>query len=79
MSNSKTFTERFNAWKNGANYWKDVRGIDLYGGTNNSEDNQSNMTHEEMQALNRQANSVINSYTNNPDRFQTPVRINMRF
>lgn len=66
MSNSKTFTERFNAWKNGANYWKDVRGIDLYGGTNNSEDNQSNMTHEEMQALNRQANSIINEYNETP-------------
>jgi hypothetical protein len=26
MSNS-TFNDRFNAWKNGASYWKDIRGV----------------------------------------------------
>ena len=67
MSNSKTFDDRFNAWKNGANYWKDIRGIDLYGNTQSQPESQPDMTHEEMQVLNRQANSIINEYTNKYD------------
>ena len=67
MSNSKTFDDRFNAWKNGANYWKDIRGIDLYGNTQSQPESQPDMTHEEMQVLNRQANSIINEYTNRHD------------
>ena len=66
MSNSNTFNDKFNAWKNGANYWKDIRGIDLYGNTNIPKDNQSNMTHEEMQALDRQVRSVISQYDETP-------------
>ena len=66
MSNS-TFNDRFNAWKNGASYWKDIRGIDLYNNTNTKQEDQPIMTHQEMQVLNRQANSVINSYTNKYD------------
>ena len=31
---SSTFNDRFNAWKNGASYWKDIRGIDLYNNSN---------------------------------------------
>ena len=64
---SSTFNDRFNAWKNGASYWKDIRGIDLYNNTNTKQEDQSTMTHQEMQVLNRQANSVINSYTNKYD------------
>ena len=66
MSNS-TFNDRFNAWKNGASYWKDIRGIDLYNNSNTKQEDQPIMTHQEMQVLNRQANSVINSYTNKYD------------
>ena len=62
MGNS-TFNDRFNAWKNGASYWKDIRGIDLYNNSNTKQEDQPTMTHDEMQALNRQANSAINSYT----------------
>ena len=51
MSNS-TFNDRFNAWKNGASYWKDIRGIDLYNNSNTKQEDQPTMTHDEMQALN---------------------------
>lgn len=29
MKDNTSFKERFNQWKNGANYWKDIRGVDL--------------------------------------------------
>ena len=66
MSNS-TFNDRFNAWKNGASYWKDIRGIDLYNNSNTKQEDQPAMTHDEMQALNRQVNSIIQNYDNGKD------------
>ena len=30
MKDVKEFQERFNRWKNGENYWKDIRGIDFF-------------------------------------------------
>ena len=66
MSNS-TFNDRFNAWKNGASYWKDIRGIDLYNNSNTKQEDQPTMTHDEMQALNRQVNSIIQNYDNGKD------------
>ena len=65
MSNS-TFNDRFNAWKNGASYWKDIRGIDLYNNSNTKQEDQPAMTHDEMQALNRQVNSMISQYNETP-------------
>ena len=75
MSNS-TFNDRFNAWKNGASYWKDIRGIDLYNNSNTKQDDQPAMTHDEMQALNRQVNSIVQYYDNGKDdQFEdTPSR-----
>ena len=75
MSNS-TFNDRFNAWKNGASYWKDIRGIDLYNNSNTKQEDQPTMTHDEMQALNRQVNSIIQNYDNGKDdQFEdTPSR-----
>jgi GH24 family phage-related lysozyme (muramidase) len=29
--NNKSFQERYEAWKNGADYWKDIRGVNLGG------------------------------------------------
>ena len=66
MSNS-TFNDRFNAWKNGASYWKDIRGIDLYNNSNTKQEDQPAMTHDEMQALNRQVNSIVQYYDNGKD------------
>lgn len=66
MSNS-TFNDRFNAWKNGASYWKDIRGIDLYNNSNTKQEDQPTMTHDEMQALNRQVNSIVQHYDNGKD------------
>ena len=66
MSNS-TFNDRFNAWKNGASYWKDIRGIDLYNNSNIKQEDQPTMTHDEMQALNRQVNSIVQYYDNGKD------------
>ena len=66
MSNS-TFNDRFNAWKNGASYWKDIRGIDLYNNSNTKQEDQPTMTHDEMQALNRQVNSIVQYYDNGKD------------
>ena len=66
MSNS-TFNDRFNAWKNGASYWKDIRGIDLYNNSNTKQEDQPTMTHDEMQALNRQVNSIVQYYDDGKD------------
>ena len=30
---NKTFQQKYEAWKNGADYWKDIRGINLGGDT----------------------------------------------
>ena len=30
---NKTFQQKYEAWKNGADYWKDSRGINLGGNT----------------------------------------------
>ena len=71
MSNS-TFNDRFNAWKNGASYWKDIRGIDLYNNSNTKQEDQPTMTHDEMQALNRQVNSIVQHYDNGKDGYTLP-------
>ena len=34
---NKTFQQKYEAWKNGADYWKDIRGINLGGDTRSEE------------------------------------------
>ena len=78
MSNS-TFNDRFNAWKNGASYWKDIRGIDLYNNSNTKQEDQPTMTHDEMQALNRQVNSIVQYYDNGKDNTLPEVTVTAEY
>lgn len=58
----KTFQERFEAWKNGADYWKDIRGIDF------SEESRSKPVLTLEQKANLEARlSEINSYQDGKD------------
>lgn len=54
---NKSFQERYQAWKNGADYWKDIRGINL--GGNVQDDEPSN---EDQEQINMKVQSILNSY-----------------
>lgn len=54
---NKSFQERYEAWKNGADYWKDIRGINL---GENSQVNEP--TPEEQQQMDANVQSILNSY-----------------
>ena len=62
--NNKSFQERYEAWKNGADYWKDIRGVNL--GVKAQEDEPSE---EERQQLKTKINSILDAYTDGKDDF----------
>lgn len=53
---NKSFQERYEAWKNGADYWKDIRGVNLGG------DTQEEPSEEEQKKLDDQVAKVLAEY-----------------
>lgn len=60
--NNKSFQERYEAWKNGADYWKDIRGVNLGGKAQEDEPSE-----EERQQINAKVNSILNAYSTGKD------------
>lgn len=58
---NKSFQERYEAWKNGANYWKDIRGVNL------GESTQEEPSQEEVQQLDSHVNQVLTEYNTGKD------------
>ena len=54
---NKTFQQKYEAWKNGADYWKDIRGINLGGNTQAEEPSD-----EERQKVDKEVQSILNAY-----------------
>lgn len=54
---NKSFQERYEAWKNGADYWKDIRGVNLGGDTQADEPSE-----EEQAQMNAKVNQILNEY-----------------
>lgn len=54
---NKTFQQKYEAWKNGADYWKDIRGINL-GGSAQDDD----PSDEDQEQINMKVQSILNSY-----------------
>ena len=54
---NKTFQQKYEAWKNGADYWKDIRGINLGGDSWVDEP-----TPEEQEQMNAKVQSILNEY-----------------
>lgn len=54
--NNKSFQERYEAWKNGADYWKDIRGINL------GQQAQEEPSEEEQKKLDNQVTSILAEY-----------------
>ena len=54
---NKTFQQKYEAWKNGADYWKDIRGINLGGDAQADEP-----TPEEQQQINAKVQSILDEY-----------------
>lgn len=59
---NKTFQQKYEAWKNGANYWKDIRGINLGGNTQAEEPSP-----EEQQQIDQSVQSILNAYNEGKD------------
>lgn len=59
---SKTFQQKYEAWKNGADYWKDIRGINLGGDTQAEEPSP-----EERQQIDQSVQSILNAYNKGKD------------
>lgn len=59
---NKTFQQKYEAWKNGADYWKDIRGINLGGDARAEEP-----TPEEQAQLNAKVNSILTAYNSGKD------------
>lgn len=59
---NKSFQERYEAWKNGADYWKDIRGINLGGDTQDDEPST-----EEQQQIDQKVQSILSSYNEGKD------------
>lgn len=53
---NKSFQERYEAWKNGADYWKDIRGINL------GEEAQEEPSEEEQKKLDDQVSNILTEY-----------------
>lgn len=60
--NNKTFQQKYEAWKNGADYWKDIRGINLGGDTQAEEPSP-----EEQQQMNQNVQAILNAYNEGKD------------
>ena len=54
---NKAFQQKYEAWKNGADYWKDIRGINLGGDAQADEP-----TPEEQEQINSKIQSILNEY-----------------
>lgn len=59
---NKTFQQKYEAWKNGADYWKDIRGINLGGNTQAEEPSQ-----EEQLQMDQNVQSILNAYNEGKD------------
>lgn len=54
---NKTFQQKYEAWKNGADYWKDIRGINLGGNTQADE-----LSPEQQQQVDQNVQAILNAY-----------------
>lgn len=59
---NKTFQQKYEAWKNGADYWKDIRGTNLGGDTQAEEPSP-----EEQQQIDQSVQSILNAYNEGKD------------
>lgn len=59
---NKTFQQKYEAWKNGADYWKDIRGINLGGNTQAEE-----LSPEEYLQMDQNVQSILNAYDEGKD------------
>lgn len=59
---NKTFQQKYEAWKNGADYWKDIRGINFGGDTQAEEPSP-----EEQQQMDQNVQSILNAYNEGKD------------
>ena len=59
---NKTFQQKYEAWKNGADYWKDIRGINLGGGTQAEEPSP-----EEQKKMDSDVQAILNEYDSGKD------------
>lgn len=59
---NKTFQQKYEAWKNGADYWKDIRGINLGGDTQAEEPSP-----KEQQQIDQSVQSILNAYNEGKD------------
>lgn len=59
---NKTFQQKYKAWKNGADYWKDIRGINLGGDTQAEEPSP-----EEQQQIDQNVQAILNTYDKGKD------------
>lgn len=59
---NKTFQQKYEAWKNGADYWKDIRGINLGGDAQAEEPSP-----EEQQQMDQSVQAILNAYNEGKD------------
>lgn len=59
---NKTFQQKYEAWKNGADYWKDIRGINLGGDTKAEEPSP-----EEQKKIDSDVQAILNEYNSGKD------------
>lgn len=59
---NKTFQQKYEAWKNGADYWKDIRGINLGGDTQAEKPSP-----EEQKKMDSDVQSILNEYNSGKD------------
>ena len=65
---NKSFQERYEAWKNGADYWKDIRGINLGGDAQADEP-----TPEEQEQMDTNVQSILNEYDTGKESAYNPI------
>lgn len=70
---NKTFQQKYEAWKNGADYWKDIRGINLGGDSQVEEP-----TPEEQEQMNAKVQSILNEYDAGKDVFTNDIAKEMK-
>lgn len=59
---NKTFQQKYEAWKNGADYWKDIRGINFGRDTQAEEPSP-----EEQQQIDQNVQAILNTYDKGKD------------
>lgn len=65
---NKTFQEKYEAWKNGADYWKDIRGVNLGGDTQADEPSP-----EEQAQMNTKVQTILDEYNAGKDVFTSDI------